>query len=154
MQLLIKFTVALYFIFSTTPEIFGQTDEDRKALEKTTASIRAAFGRGDVPAIVALHHPDIVKTFSSNNKVNGRAALEKGLTETFKTTKLEFVDNQDESFLIHGDMAVEISVFTIKVIPKGGGEPTIARGRAMVVYVRYKESPTGWASIREMTQPL
>jgi len=30
--------------------------------------------------------------------------------------------------------------------------PTISRGRAMVVYVRYKDSPTGWASIREMAQ--
>jgi hypothetical protein len=27
------------------------------------------------------------------------------------------------------------------------------KGRAMVVSVRYKKSPTGWASIREMIQP-
>jgi hypothetical protein len=27
------------------------------------------------------------------------------------------------------------------------------RGRTQVVYVRYKRSPTGWASIREIIQP-
>jgi hypothetical protein len=40
----------------------------------------------------------------------------------------------------------------IKAIPKAGGPPVISRGRAMVVYVRSADSPTGWASLREMAQ--
>lgn len=126
--------------------------DDREALLKTTQAIRDAFGRADVPAIVALHHPDVVKAFGPNNYVNGREALEKGLTQMFQSTRLEFVENRVQSIIFNGDTAIETSIFSIKAIPKNGGTPTISRGRAMVVYVRYKASPTGWASIREMTQ--
>jgi ketosteroid isomerase-like protein len=126
--------------------------DDRASLEKTTAAIRDAFARGDVSAVVALHHPNVMKWFGGNNVVNGRAALEKGLIETFRSAKLEFIENRIESIVFNGETAVETSIFTIKGIPKNGGEPTLSRGRAMVVYVRYKDSPTGWASLREMAQ--
>ena len=33
------------------------------------------------------------------------------------------------------------------------GEPLIFKGRTMVTYVRHEESPTGWATIREIIQP-
>jgi ketosteroid isomerase-like protein len=125
---------------------------DKLSLEKTTAAIRAAFGRGDVPAIVALHHPDVVKYFGGKNVVIGRAALTKGLIQTFKSVKMEFVGNQIESTVFNGNTAIETSIFTFKVTPKNGGKPTLQKGRSMVVYVRYKDSPTGWASIREMAQ--
>jgi ketosteroid isomerase-like protein len=55
--------------------------------------------------------------------------------------------------LLRGDTAIEQSVFTIRSTPKAGGAPVIFKGRAMVVYVRYAKSPTGWASLREMIQP-
>jgi hypothetical protein len=63
------------------------------------------------------------------------------------------VDNQVESLFINGNTVVEQTLFAIKGTPKGGGDPFVFRGRAMVVYIRYKKSPTGWASIREMIQP-
>jgi ketosteroid isomerase-like protein len=124
----------------------------RDSLERTTKAIRDAFARGDVAAIVALHHPDVEKYFGGNNVVNGRKDLERGLTEMFRTSIMEFINNKEESFIFLGETAVETSIFTIKSTPKNGGKPTISRGRAMVVYVRYAGSPTGWASIREMAQ--
>jgi hypothetical protein len=75
------------------------------------------------------------------------------LRGTLQQFKLEFVENQVESLLIEENAAVEQTLFTIKGTPKAGGQPFLFKGRAMVVYVRYKESPTGWASIREMIQP-
>ncbi len=149
-----KYLIVLAFIacgFSAAAQS-SITDDDRKSLEKATVAIRDAFARGDVPAIVALHHPDVVKYFGGNNVVNGRTALEKGLTEMFRTSKMEFIDHKLESLIFIGETAVETSVFTIRVTPKTGGKSSISRGRAMVVYVRYKDSPTGWASIREMAQ--
>lgn len=125
---------------------------DRKSLEKATATIRDAFARGDVAAIVAMHHPDIIKYFGGSNVVQGRAALEKGLKEMFSTSKMEFIDNQLESMTFHGETGIETSIFTIKVTYKNGSPPTQSRGRAMVVYVKYKDSPTGWATVREMVQ--
>lgn len=130
----------------------GNITSDRAALEKTTRAIREGFARGDVAAIVALHHPDVVKYFGGTNVVNGRAALEKGLTEMFSTSRMEFIENKVESTLFQGETAIETSIFAIKVSFRNGDTPTVGRGRAMVVYVRSKESPTGWASIREMAQ--
>ena len=125
---------------------------DLASLRKTTQSIRDAFARGDVPAIVALHHPDVIKYFGGNNVVVGRAAIEKSLRELFQTSKMEFIENKVESTVFCGETAIETSIFGINVIPKSGGKPSFFRGRSMVIYIRYKESPTGWASIREMTQ--
>jgi|SRR5689334_8033719 ketosteroid isomerase-like protein len=130
----------------------GQTAEDRESLMKTTAAIRDAFGRGDVAAVVALHHPTVVKYFGGTNVVNGRVELERGLVETFRNSRMKFIENDVESTLFHGDTAVETSIFAIKVMFKDGRPSVVTRGRAMVVYVKYKDSPTGWASIREMTQ--
>lgn len=127
-------------------------EEDQKALIKTTAAIRSAFARGDIATITSLHHPNVIKAFGGNNYVDGRDVMVKGLEETFKTTKMEFVGNEIENTLFNGDTAVETSIFTIKVSPKNGGPISYARGRAMVIYIRYKGSPTGWASIREMAQ--
>ncbi len=146
----LSITACLLVGCHTSPQ--GVSEDYRQSLIKTTAAIRNAFARGDVPAIMALHHPDVVKYFGGDNVVKGRAALGKGMAETFKNSKLEFVENRIESTLFNGDTAIETGIFTIKVIPKNGGQPTFAHGRSMVVYVRYKDSPYGWVSIREMAQ--
>lgn len=58
------------------------------------------------------------------------------------------------SYSLHqGDTAIEVSSFAIKGTPKEGDKPFLFKGRAMVVYVRYKKGPTGLASIREVIQP-
>ena len=131
---------------------FGETAEDRASLLRTTAAIRSAFARGDVEAIAALHDPTVVKYFGGSNVVLGRENLIKGLVDTFKNAKMEFIENRVESTLFHGDTAVETSILAIKVTFKDGRPPTVSRGRAMVVYVRSASSPTGWVSIREMAQ--
>ena len=131
---------------------YGETPEDRASLLKTTAALRDAFARGDVEAAAALHDPAIVKYFGGSNVVLGKENLIKGLGETFKNAKLEFIENKVESTLFHGDTAVETSIFTMRVTFKDGRPPTVSRGRAMVVYVKSASSPTGWLSIREMAQ--
>jgi ketosteroid isomerase-like protein len=125
---------------------------DRQSLERTTQAIRDAFGRGDVAAIVALHRPDVVKYFGGTNVVTGREELRRSLLKMFRNTKMEFVEHHLESLVFLGDTAVETSIVTIKTTPKTGGRPTLSRLRAMVVYVKSKESPAGWQSIREMAQ--
>lgn len=125
---------------------------DRESLARTTKAIRDAFGTGDVPAIVALHHPDVVKYFGGSNVVKGREELRKGLIRTFSNSRFEFAENTVESTIFNGETAVETSIFSFNVTPKNGGPVSYARGRSLVVYVRYKDSPTGWASIREMAQ--
>lgn len=148
----------LYFIvfFMATQVAAAQLQPtspgDRAALARTTKSIRDAFARGDVATIVKLHHPDVVKYFGGKNVVTGREELRKGLIATFRNVRMEFAGNTVESTVFNGNTAIETSIFTFRVIPKDGGKATLSKGRSMVVYVKYKGSPTGWASIREMAQ--
>jgi ketosteroid isomerase-like protein len=145
--------VALLALACLARDAYAASDKDRNALRKTSEAIRAAFAKGDVATAMEYHHPDVVKALAFDKHLNGRDAVEADLRGTLQHFNLEFVDNQVESLLIEGNLAVEQTLFAIKGTPKGGGESFVFKGRAMVVYVRYKKSPTGWASIREMIQP-
>jgi ketosteroid isomerase-like protein len=139
---------------STTPvHPYLGSPEQRESLKQTGDAIRAAFARGDVPGILAYHHPDVIKALSYQKYFNGIKALRLDLLATLQSVQLEFIDNQLENTFFQGETAVEDSLFTIKITPKAGGASSIFKGRSMVVYVRYAQSPTGWASIREIVQP-
>jgi hypothetical protein len=70
----------------------------------------------------------------------------------FSYAKTEFIENKIESTVFNGDAVIETCIFAMRAIPKNGDSTRIYRGRSMVVYVRFKDSPTGWVSLREMTQ--
>ena len=131
----------------------GGADEDRAAVEKTNAAIRAAFARGDIATIIAYHHPDVVKALSFQKYLDGREAVAADVRAALEQHRLEFVEHRVESLWIQDNVAVELSVFAIKGTPKGEGKPFLVRGRAMLVYVRYEKSPSGWALFRETVQP-
>lgn len=128
------------------------TKADSLSLDKQCRALGDAFAKGDAHKVAQLHHPDIVKYFGKNNVVIGRAALEKGLAGWFKNTKVEFIENTIESTVFTGNIAAQTCIFAVKTTPKAGGKSEITRGRSMVIYVRDKSSPTGWLSLREMTQ--
>jgi ketosteroid isomerase-like protein len=131
----------------------AQPDMDREELRKTSEAIRAAFSQGDADEVLRYHHPDVRKALSFRNVLIGREAVAADLRGTLQKFRLEWVENNVESLMVEGDTAVEQTLFAIKSTPLKGGEPVLFKGRAMVVYVRYKGSPTGWASIREIIQP-
>jgi ketosteroid isomerase-like protein len=135
-------------------DTYHGSPQDRDSLRKTSGDIRAAFARGDLPAIMSYHHPDVIKAISHDRYLDGRDAVRADLLGTFEKFRLEFIEHRVENLFFQGDTAVEQSVFTVKGTPKNGSEPFLFKGRALVVYVRYKESPTGWASIRELVQPV
>ena len=138
----------------TTPaNPFLGSPEQRESLKQTGDAIRAAFARGDVPGILAYHHPHVIKALSYQKYLNGIDALRLDLLTTLQSVNLEFTDNQVENTFFQGETAVEESLFAIKITPKTGGASSVFKGRSMVVYVRYAPSPTGWASIREVVQP-
>jgi ketosteroid isomerase-like protein len=135
------------------PARVPSVNEDRRALEQTSTAIVEAFANGDIQKIMAYHHPDVAKALSFHNYLIGREAVRADLEHTFASFRLEFIEHQVESLTIEGDTAIEQTVFTIRGTPRKGGEPFSFRGRAMVVYVRYTGSPSGWASVRELIQP-
>jgi ketosteroid isomerase-like protein len=133
-------------------QVSDGSEEDMKSLDKATLAIRQAFEKGNAGLAASLHHPDIVKYFGGKNVVTGRDELKKGLAEWFQNSQVEFVENTVESTVFAGNTAIQSVIFAIKSTPKKGGEPVISRGRSMVIYVRDRQSPTGWLSLREMTQ--
>jgi ketosteroid isomerase-like protein len=137
---------------TSTPNLAG-SEQDRKALEQTSIGIRSAFSRGDVPTILSYHHPEIKKALGYKHIINGREELKKDLEQTFSHVKLTWLENKTESLIFNNNTAIEMTAYTIEVRPKNGDKPFTSKGRAMVVYIRSKESPTGWSSIRELIQP-
>ncbi len=133
---------------------FADIASDEAALRQTMADIAAAFAHGDVDAVMACHHPDVEKALAYKKHLIGREAVKADLAGTFRAFRLEFVEHDVESLVFHGDSAIEMTRFAVRGAPKTPeGKPFLFRGRAMVVYVRYAASPTGWASIREVVQP-
>jgi ketosteroid isomerase-like protein len=137
---------------STTKDFKG-TIEDRKALEQTSINIRKAFSNEDIPTILAYHHPEIRKALGYQNVFSGHAAMEQDLKNTFSFAKLSWLENNVESLIFQGKTAIEMTSFIIEGKPKDGSKPFIFKGRAMIVYVKSKQSPTGWVSLREIVQP-
>ncbi len=102
------------------------------------------------------HHPDIEKAFSWNDYQVGSKAVKQGLTTILENYSLEFLGSAEdmESLKIFKDSAVMIARFSLKGTPKNNSvKPFVFSGRTMIVYVRSKESPTGWLSFREMITP-
>jgi hypothetical protein len=137
----------------TSPTQYPGSPEERDSLKQTGGAIRSAFARGDVPAILAYHHPEVIKALSYQRYLVGLDALRQDLLGAFQSVTLEFLENSIETTLFQPGTAIEESLFAIRSTPKSGAPPAVFKGRSMVVYVRYPPSPTGWASIREMVQP-
>ncbi|MEN1783888.1 MAG: nuclear transport factor 2 family protein [Bacteroidota bacterium] len=115
--------------------------------------IREAFAAGAIDQIRQLHHPEVTKALAYNNLAIGRDAVMKGINETLANYQLMFVENTVEDIYIAGDIALEQTKFAIKGTPKKNGDPFVFRGRTLVTYIRYKESPSGWATLKEIIQP-
>ena len=157
---MIKFRFRLIDIFLLTMSLtlclstktYSQDDIVKLEILKTGELIRAAFSKGDIETIKSFHHPDVIKALGYKNLQTGRDAVIEGLRGTLEGFSLEFVENKVESILIQGDIAIEQTLFSIKGTPKKSGETFIFSGRTMVTYIKYKNSPTGWATIREIIQ--
>ena len=146
------FLLTIVLIFCLLPKAFSQEDKTKSEILKTGELIRAAFSKGDIEAIKSFHHPDVVKALGYKNLQTGRDAVMDDLRGTLEGYTLDFVENKVENILIQGNIAIEQTLFSIKGTPKKGGEIFYFRGRTMVTYIKYKRSPTGWATIREIIQ--
>ncbi len=152
MKTIFQLSIILLFSISAYSQDITDTTSLRQSLEKATAAIRNAFEKGDAALVAQLHSPDVIKYFGGNNVIVGRDAVEKGAREWFQNSKVEFIENTVENTEFIGKIAIQTSIFSIKTTPKSGGEPSIGRGRSMVIYIQDKSSPTGWLTLREFVQ--
>lgn len=154
MKTLLTFCTTISLLFIIPVLRSEETNaKDEAALQATMAGISKGFAEGDVDAVMKYHHPDVMKALNYTKVLAGREAVRADMAGTFGSFRLEFIEHHIESLLIKDGYAIEQTTFAVKGTPKNGGEPWIFRGRAMVLYVRYADSPSGWASLREMVQP-
>jgi len=130
----------------------AQSNNEKAQIIVHGESIREAFTAGNIEGIKKLHHPDVIKALGYNNIKVSREEVIEDIRNTLQNYKLEFIENEVEHILIQGDIAIEQSIFSIKGIPLTQGEPFVFSGRTMVTYIKYDQSPTGWATIREIIQ--
>ncbi|SHE67107.1 YybH family protein [Pedobacter caeni] len=152
MKMILQLVCMMLFALTANAQTLNGSAEERSSLEKATLALRNAFATGNSKLVARLHHPDIVKYFGGDNVLIGRAAVEKGAKEWFENSKVEFIENTVESTVFNKGTAIQTVIFSIKTTPKSGGSPVISRGRSLVVYMRDKNSPTGWLSLREIAQ--
>lgn len=148
------FYLCLISLLSTSAHSQSTTDTAAllKSLEKATVTIRSAFEKGDYKLVGQLHSPNVIKYFGGNNVTIGRESVENGVKDWIQNNKVEFIENTVENTEFFGNIAIQTVIFSIKTTPKSGGEPSIGRGRSMVIYVQDKSSPTGWLTVREIAQ--
>ena len=147
----VLFVLFGFMMFSCQSEI--EEEVIRQQILENGKVIRQAFADGDIDKIKSLHHPEVVKALAYQNVQQGREAVIRGIEETLNAFTLDFVENEVENLLIQQDLVIEQTKFSIKGTPKDGGDSFVFSGRTMVTYVRYVDSPTGWATIREIIQP-
>lgn len=155
MQYLIQKSIQLLVIVSVLllPSVCNaQDNEVRKQIIEHGNHIREAFSLGDIEKIKVLHHPQVIKALSYNDLKMNREEVILGIENTLENYDLEFIKNEVENILIQGDIAIEQTRFSIKGTPKDGGDSFVFSGRTMVTYISYDQSPTGWATIREIIQ--
>jgi ketosteroid isomerase-like protein len=152
MKTIFQLLIIVFFSTNVYSQDITDTTVLKQSLEKATAAIRSAFEKGDATLVAQLHSPNVIKYFGGNNVIHGRDAIEKGAREWFQNTKVEFIENTIENTEFVGKIAIQTSIFSIKTIPKDGGQPSTGRGRSMVIYIQDKTSPTGWLTLREFAQ--
>ncbi|WP_222982488.1 nuclear transport factor 2 family protein [Flagellimonas meishanensis] len=143
----------LFMALQIPTGVYSQNKSIESEILKNGEIIRKAFADGNIEKIKSLHHPDVIKALGYNDLKIGRDEVIRGLKETLENFNLEFIKNDVESIFVNENIAIEQTKFSIRGIPKNGGEPFIFSGRTMVTYIRYDKSPTGWATIREIIQP-
>ena len=142
-----------FFTFLSWCHVHAQNTEMEQVILDHGRAIREAFANADLEKIKSLHHPDVIKALGYNDLKKGRDEVMDGLVGTLTNFDLEFIENNVESILIEENIAIEQTLFAIRGTPKNGGDPFIFKGRTLVTYIKYENSPTGWATIREIIQP-
>jgi len=153
---MLKNITLLIFVFALGTPLANASDTDLAAVQETNRLVRAAFVAGDIEEIVRFHHPEVRKVFSWTNYQKGHDDMRTALAALFAHHTISFQNEglPQPNIELLGDTAVMLVDFVLVGAPK---TPEVAvfeySGRAMLVYVRSAESPTGWVIFREMAVP-
>jgi len=128
------------------------TQTDQAAIEETRQRVFTAYNAGDLETMMAYFHPDVVQIPRYDLILEGKEAVRANYAGALSQFVIHISDTL-ENLYIDGDIAGTHGRYTVTLTPKGGGSEVSRSGRYMVIMKRWKESPTGWSTFRELVQP-
>jgi uncharacterized protein (TIGR02246 family) len=117
------------------PEAPAAAPADPAPIHAMRASFQTAYNAGDAAAVAALYEDDAIAMPDHRPLIEGRAAIQQWLQETFAqfTPKLTLTSGDLE---ITGDLAHEHGSYTLTLTPKAGGEAMSENGKYLVILKR------------------
>jgi len=120
----------------------------RAAIDSADAKFVAAFKAADAASAAAFYEQDATSMPPNMEPESGRAAIEKGFTDLFKTLgKVDDFAGQPKELDIYPDHAIEVGTYTMSFTPSGSKTGMKDRG-SFINYWR-KQSDGSWKIHRD-----
>ena len=108
-----------------------------RAAESGSAQLDAAWTKAmlanDAAALGALYAPDAIMYPPGAMEEKGRDAIQKGYEEMLSGMKVVGAEIKPEKYEMHGDTSLGWGLWTVKMVPKAGGDPVTLEGRFLEV---------------------
>ena len=108
---------------------------DPAPINEVRTKFQAAYNAGDASAVAALYTDDAVSLPDHHPAVQGKAAIQSYLQETFAQYAATMAITPSDTEIV-GNFAHEHGTYTIKVTPKSGGETVADDGKYVVILKR------------------
>ena len=120
---------------------------DRAAIDKLRSDYQSAFNSNDASAAAAHFTESAVSMPPNEEALSGRQAITDHMVAMFEGMSAELTISSEE-VEVAGDWAFDRGSFTMKMTPKGDGEPVEDKGKYLVI--SQKETDGSWKIAREV----
>jgi len=120
-------------------------DAARAAFAKMRSDWQAGSDRKDAAAVAAMYADHAIMVTAESPAANGRAEIEKSLTQGFAASKLESIDSKD--VVVSGDLAYDYGTFRQQVTTPDGKTQTV-NGHFLVTLRRQADG--SWKIVRHL----
>ena len=110
-------------------------DDVRAAIDAANAKMVADYAAGDTKALAQAYTEDALMLPPDATRVVGHSAIE-ALWKSWIDAGMKNLTLKSTDVESSGDLAYEVSEFTLQVPPVKGGDPSTATGNYLVVWKR------------------
>ena len=119
---------------------------DIQSIETLRIAFASAYTAGDAEAVGRLYTEDAISQTNMQPSATGRAAIVEQLKANFARFKMRVDLAPDETHTL-GRAGWERGRYTMRMIPRAGGDPLSMEGRYMIVL---EKTADGWRVTRDM----
>jgi uncharacterized protein (TIGR02246 family) len=120
---------------------------DRAAIDKLRSDYQSAFNSNDASAAAAHFTETAVSMPPNHEALSGRQAITDDMVAMFEGMGAELTISSEE-VEVAGDWAFDRGTYTMKLTPKGDGDPMEDKGKYIVILE--KQADGSWKLAREV----